>query len=192
MIKSSKELFEHKEECEELLSVLKKYEALPFVDRAISGVEKLVKECQIYERWKINKSYFDASYSYNLPCLAYINEHTYIPNQENGIIFIPKTTFFELQFPMEGLIFGGGCPESLFLEFYEELKEVSKPKYSDDVLHILYYTEENAGNANEAVKVLYKKYNERYQAEAKKQRVEQLKAELAKLDEDEDDTKTVD
>lgn len=186
MIKSSKELFEHKEEYEEMFSVLKKYEDLPFIDKAISSVEKCLKECQIYERWKINKPYFDASYSFDLPCLAYISEHTYI-QKENGIISIPKTTFFELQFPMEGLIFGGGCPKSFFLEFYEELKEVSKPKYADDVVHTLYYTEENAGNAYEVVKVLYKKYNESYQAEAKKRRVEELKAELAKLESEQDD-----
>jgi hypothetical protein len=190
MIKSSKELFEHKEDYEEMFSVLKKYEDLPCVDQAILEVENCLEECKNYERWKINKPYFKSSYQFGLPCLAYLNERNYIEHQGNETIFIPLTTFFDLQFPMEELIFSEVCPKTLFSEFYEELKEVSKPKYADDVFHILYYTEENAGNAYEVVKELYNKYNERYKAEAKKQRVEQLKAELAKLEEDEDDTKT--
>lgn len=180
---TSKELYEHKGAYEEMLSVLKKYEGLPKVFRAISAIETCVQENKRYEHWKINKRFFYSDYCNDLPCQAYLVNAKYIPNQKNGNIYLPApTTFFELLFTTDPDIFGDDYPVALFTEFYEELKEATKPKYADDVNHYLYYTEETAGNAYEVVQELYKKYEARYASESKAREIEQLKERLAKLE----------
>lgn len=179
---TSKELYEHKAEYEEMLSVLKKYEGLPKVFQAIMSLEECLGECENYEHWKINKRSFYSDYCTDLPCQAYLVCQKYIPNQKNGNIYLPmRTEFFELQFTTGPYIFGDDYPQALFTEFYEELKESTKPKYVDDVCHHLYYTEETASNAYEVVQELYQKYCEHYKAEVKKRRIQELQEELANL-----------
>lgn len=179
---TNKELYEHKETYEEMLSLLKKYEDLPNINHAIWEVERCTRECRRYERWKINKREWDCHYDDDLPCDAFLQECEYIPNQENERLHLSSpTTYFVLYFSTGPYIFGNDYPEALFTEFYEELKHTTKPKYADDVNNKLYYTEETASKAYEVVQELYQKYQARYVPESKARRIQALQEELTEL-----------
>lgn len=180
---TSKELHKNKKAYKEMFSILKKYEDLPNVDTALYKINECLKECKSYERWRINKPYWNLGYRFEMPWEADISKATYIPNQNGECKCLGKPTqFFTIHFAIGAYILGGDYPEQLFDKFFEELIEQTNPKYVDLPNNKLYYTEETAGNAYEVVQELYKKYKEKYASESKAREIEQLKERLAELE----------
>ena len=72
----------------------------------------------------------------------------------------------------------------MFNDFFDKLVEITQPFYVDELNHELYYTEENAGKANDAVEPLYKEYKEKYQLLKKERKIQKLKEQLAEMEKD--------
>lgn len=180
---TSEELYKNKEVYEELFSILKKHKDLPYIDTVLCKISECLKECKIYERWKINKPYWNFGYRYEFPWEADILKVTYIPNQNGENKYLGKLTpFFIIRFAIGAYILGNDYPEQLFDKFFEEIVERTNPKYVDLPNNKLYYTEETASNAYKVVPEIYKKYKEIYASESKAREIEQLKERLAELE----------
>ena len=187
---TSEELYKNKEAYKEMFSILKKYENLPNVDTALCRIDECLQECKIYERWRINKPFWNYGYRYEMPWEMDISKATYIPNQNGERKCLGKPTqFFTIRLTIGAYILGNDYPEQLFDKFFEELIEQTNPKYVDVPNNKLYYTEETASNAYEVVQVLYKKYKEKYASESKAREIEQLKERLAQLESEQDESK---
>lgn len=89
-----------------------------------------------------------------------------------------------ISFPTGAYIFGdylkGQYPLKTFNAFFEELKSFGT-KYCDTNNHNLYYTSDVGYKVVEAFPAIFKKYKDMSQHEYERQRVKELKAELAKL-----------
>lgn len=89
---------------------------------------------------------------------------------------------FVISFPTGAYIFGDSYPVKLFEEMWAELKSY-KFKYVDDMNHNIYFSlDETASIANVFRKIL-NKYYEKYRSEAKIRRMDELRCELEKLEE---------
>lgn len=72
-------------------------------------------------------------------------------------------------------------PTDLFNELWQDLKSY-KPKYIDTVNHCLYYAPQEAKSVHEAYEGIIKKYRGMVKDHLEKKRIEELKAELEKLE----------
>ena len=88
-----------------------------------------------------------------------------------------------LDFYSGGYTFGEECYlHDLFDEFFEELKRRTTPAWCDKDHSKIYYTEENAGKANDAVEPLYREYKEKYRLLEKDRKIQKLKEQLAEME----------
>ena len=93
---------------------------------------------------------------------------------------------YEVHFPTGAYIFGEHYPKELFNEFFEELKTYN-PAFSDSHNSCLYFRPENAKAIFVAMPGILEKYHKRVAEDAKRMKIEQLKAELERLKEGEDE-----
>lgn len=84
-------------------------------------------------------------------------------------------------FPTGAYIFGGDYPEGLFNRFFNELKSYN-PKYSDSANKALFFTPETSNGVFDNFNDILKKYREINKEESKKRKIEKIKSELKKLE----------
>ena len=92
---------------------------------------------------------------------------------------------YEVHFPTGAYIFGEHYPKELFNAFFDELKTYN-PAFSDSHNKCLYFRPENAKAIFVAMPEILEKYHKRVAEDAKRMKIEQLKAELELLKEGED------
>lgn len=90
---------------------------------------------------------------------------------------------YKIGFTTGAYIFGQHYPQSLFKEFFNELKDLN-PKYCDTANKSLYFSFENAKEAYEAYPEILKKYKNRVQADKKRMELEETKKKLKALEEE--------
>jgi hypothetical protein len=88
----------------------------------------------------------------------------------------------KIGFPTGPYIFGGDYPEDLFKRFFAELKGYG-PKYSDSTNRALYFTPETAKDVFNNFNDILEKYIEINKQEFKQRKIDKMKAELEKLEE---------
>lgn len=86
-----------------------------------------------------------------------------------------------IQFPTGAYIFGEDYPKELFQKFFRELIDL-KPKYTDIRNSCLYFPMENAGNVYNQFNEIYKKYQDINKEDYKQRKIQKIKDELAKLE----------
>lgn len=95
----------------------------------------------------------------------------------------PKDEYlYQIRFPTGAYIFGSHYLTELFNRFWNELKTYN-PKYIDTTNNCLYFSPENAAEIHYTYDEIYKKYKDQASDEQKKMKKEELKRELAKLEE---------
>lgn len=87
-----------------------------------------------------------------------------------------------ISFPTGPLMFSDSYPKSFFDEFWDEIKSYEY-KYIDEHNHNIYFELEKAGKISKEFPSILKKYFDRYKIEAETRRIEELKAELERLEE---------
>jgi hypothetical protein len=180
------ELYKHKAAYDEMMSVLAKYKQLPCVDDAIYKIRHAAKACQDYEKWRIDKPYWD--YSLDKDGISiYTNPVVEIRNQINKhgnyetLKFTEPKDLLQIWFSTGAYIFGRDYPQKLFDEFYCALKTECPPLYEGGLGAHIYYKPEDAAKAYETCMRLYDEYSQKYKEQAKERRVKALEEELAKL-----------
>ena len=105
---------------------------------------------------------------------------------------IEPETLLCIEFPTGAYLFGDDYDVEYFHEFYKELKDV-QPKYEDELNHKLYYSfkDDVAFTAYKHYKDTLSKYIERYKERKKTRRIEMLKDELKRLEDDEQKCKNI-
>lgn len=88
-----------------------------------------------------------------------------------------------VSYPTGAYFFGKDYDTKLFDEFFQELTTF-KPKYRDSENHSMYFTKEVAGRFLDEYGDITQKYRDRYNSEAKKRKMEKLREELAKLEDE--------
>jgi len=86
-----------------------------------------------------------------------------------------------IKFPTGAYIFGEDYPTDLFHKFFTELVKL-KPKYTDIHNSTLYYSMDNAGSVYNEFNLLYKKYHELNKEDYKQRKIQKMKDELEKLE----------
>lgn len=180
------ELYQHKAAYDEIMAVLTKYKQLPCVAETMNWIGWTVQACKDYEKWRIDKPYWDKSL-----CLHDILIHTCpvaeIINQTNKygsyetLKFSEPKDLLQIWFSTGPNIFGQDSPKKLFDEFYCALKTECPPLYEDELNNHIYYKPEDAAKAYKTCMRLYDEYNQKYKEQAKERRVKALEEELAKL-----------
>jgi hypothetical protein len=180
------ELYKHKAAYDEMMAVLTKYKQLPCVDNAMYKIRYVAQACQDYEKWRIDKPYWD----YSL-CLNGISIYTCpvaeISNQINKhgmhetLKFTEPKDLLQIWFSTGAYIFGQDYPKELFNEFYCALKTECPPLYEDGLNAHIYYKPKDAAKAYETCMRLYDEYSQKYKEQVKERRVKALEEELAKL-----------
>ena len=79
-------------------------------------------------------------------------------------------------------IFGDYYPYEFFDEFFEEVRNKTKPKYVDPLNHSLYYTLENVMNTLDIYQKIYSIYSEMNKENYKKEMIKLKKAEIEALE----------
>lgn len=87
---------------------------------------------------------------------------------------------YQISFPTGAYIFGDGYLTDVFNKFFVELK-LFNPKYLDSANHNLYYTEENSAAVDAALPTLLEKYQAIAAEAYKLLKIENAKAEIARL-----------
>ena len=85
------------------------------------------------------------------------------------------------KFSTGAYIFGDDYPTELFQKFFLELKSFN-PDYSDSHNHCIYFKVERAKDVFNSFNDILKKYYEINKEDAKKRRIEKMKADLLKLE----------
>jgi hypothetical protein len=94
----------------------------------------------------------------------------------------PKNEWlYGIVFPTGAYFFGDHYPTELFKQFFNELCTYN-PKYRGTTNKALYFTSENAKIIHEAYPAIVKKYRDMVEEDAKRIKIEKMKAELAKLE----------
>lgn len=91
---------------------------------------------------------------------------------------------FKLSFPTGAYVFGKHYPKNLFNKFFNELKSKFEPKYSDTANSALYFSPDNAKAAFEGYKGVIEKYRSMVDEDKRLSRLEELKLEISKLEEE--------
>jgi hypothetical protein len=178
----SKTLYKDKAVYQKLEKIIKKYD-LPQLSDIAYQINKMIEHCKLYEKWGIN--YWEWGYSINKFCNAsFIKRSPYSNEYKKNQALGTDREYFLIYFPTGAYIFGDEYYSDLFCEFFDKLVEITQPFYVDELNHELYYTEENAGKANDAVEPLYKEYKEKYQLLKKERKIKELKAQLAEMEND--------
>lgn len=179
----SQTLYKYKDVYKELEKMLKKHKNLPQLSNIACQINHILEHCKQYEKWGVN--YYDWERSANQFCnanlvkmLPYSNE--YKKNQALGT----DREYFLIWFPTGAFFFGDEYHNDLFCEFFNKLVEITQPFYVDEINHELYYTEGNAGKANDAVEPLYKEYKEKYKLLEKERKIQELKEQLTEMEKD--------
>ena len=86
-------------------------------------------------------------------------------------------------FPTGAYIFGDDYPEGLFNRFFNELKSYN-PKYSDSANKALFFTPETSNEVFNSFNNILNKYREINKSELKKRKIDKMKSELKKLEDD--------
>lgn len=86
-----------------------------------------------------------------------------------------------LRFSTGAYFFGEDYPTDLFQEFWRELVTLG-PEYTDTQNHCLYFTPERGGVVTQRLGPLVSEYRRRYEGQKTQRRIEQLKAEIVKLE----------
>lgn len=93
----------------------------------------------------------------------------------------PKNEWLlNIGFSTGAYIFGDDYPESLFEEFWQELKSYG-PSFCDSHNYNMYFTLENSAKVFNQFNAILRKYHEKNKLEFKQRRIEKLKKELEKL-----------
>jgi hypothetical protein len=92
---------------------------------------------------------------------------------------------YEIHFPTGAYIFGEHYPKELFNAFFDELKTYN-PAFLDSHNNCLYFRPANAKVVFDALPTILEKYYKRVNEDAKRMRIEALKAELERLKEEEE------
>lgn len=180
------ELYKHKAAYDEIMVVLAKHSQLPCVDDAMDKIRYVVQACKDYEKWRIDKPYWDAPLCRHgisiYTCLVMeirtqINKY----GRRETLKFDKPKDLFQIWFSTGPYIFGQDYPKELFNEFYCALKTECPPLYKDELNAHIYYKPEDAAKAYETCMRLYNEYSQKYKEQAKERRVKALEEELAKL-----------
>ena len=147
-------------------------------------LDHLIRACEWYEKWKIDKTYYTGNIS-RVDDWACITKVDHIPN--SIVNFYKPMEFMQIWFATGPYIFGNDYDSDFFSKFYEEIKNsVPKPEYVDDLNHSLYYSPENAAAAYENYKRIYKEYMDKNFERRKQKRMQYLRDELDKLEGNQD------
>lgn len=180
------ELYQHKAAYDEIMAVLAKYKQLPCVDDAMYKIGYVAQACQDYEKWRIDKPYWNSSLCqhgisiYTCPVAEIDNQINKYRGYETLKFTEPKD-LLQIWFSTGPYIFGQDYPQELFNEFYCALKTECPPLYENEFSNILYYKPEDAAKAYETCMRLYYEYSKKYKEQFKERRVKALEEELAKL-----------
>ena len=178
----TKTLYKHKAVYQELKKNLNKYNLSQLSDIE-NQIDRMLEHCKQYEEWGVN--YWDWNYSINKFCNAcFIKRSPYSNEYKKNKALGTDREYFLIYFPTGAYIFGDEYYSDLFNEFFYKLVEITQPFYVDELNHELYYTEENAGKANDAVEPLYKEYKEKYKLLKKERKIQELKEQLAEMEKD--------
>ena len=143
-------------------------------------IDHLIRACEWYEKWKIDKVYYTGNIS-KIDDWIGIARVDHIPN--SAINFYKPIELMQIWFSTGPYIFGDDYDSDFFSKFYEEIKNsVPKPEYVDDLNHSLYYSPENAAAAYENYKRIYKEYMDKNFERRKQKRMQYLRNELDKLE----------
>ena len=176
----SKTLYEHKAVYQNLQKTLKEYN-LPQLSNIANKINRMLEHCRRYEKWGVN--YHEWESYINLFCEAiFITRSPKSADTKKKQILGTEREYFLIHFPTGGYIFGDENHLDLFREFFNKLIEKTQPFYVDEINYELYYTEENAGNANDAVEPLYMEYKEKYRLLRKEREIKKLKEQLAEME----------
>lgn len=177
------ELYNHKADYEEILSLLFKYKDLPRVEDMAEIIHSVLDRCNHYEMWGIDTPYWKGDISL-YPAALSLGAVSEIHNQPNGVGYYKTITFNEpknlmqIAFSFADYVFGEDNP-TLLHKVYTELKTECPPLYED--YDRLYYEPKDAKKAYDTCRRLLADYHSKYQEESKKRRVKELEKELAKL-----------
>ena len=147
-------------------------------------IDHLIRACEWYEKWKIDKTYYTGNIS-RVDDWTCITKVDHIPN--SIVNFYKPMEFMQIWFSTGPYIFGDDYDRDFFVRFYEEIKNsVPKPEYADDLNYSLYYSPENAAAAYENYKRIYKEYMDENFERRKQKRMQYLRDELDKLEGNQD------
>lgn len=178
------ELYNHKADYEEILSLLYKYKDLPRVADMAEIIYSVLDRCNHYEMWGIDTPYWKGDISL-YPAALSLGAVSEIHNQPNGVGYYKTITFNEpknlmrIWFSSDDYVFGEDYP-TLLHNVYTELKTECPPLY-EEYGNKLYYEPKDAKKAYDTCRRLLADYHSKYQEESKKRRVKELEKELAKL-----------
>lgn len=88
-----------------------------------------------------------------------------------------------ISYPSGAYILGDDYPDKLFQKLFSELKTYN-PKYIDTTNKCLYFSLDNAGKIYNDYDSIIKKYHEENKDDLKRRKIERLKAELVKLEDE--------
>lgn len=178
-----KTLSSHKAEYLKIQKMLKKSQGLPMVEEALCCINKVLRHIEQYERWKINMNPWDSCFGVRRYCIYFADMRfsRYDDKEKNKILGVgTDKEYLKIEFAGKGNTFSG-CHD-LSKEFFDKLVELTNPYYVDPVHYELYYTEENASNANDVVEPLYKEYKEKHNLIARERKIKELKEQIARME----------
>ena len=181
----TKTLYKHKAVYIELQKKLEEHENLPQLSKIANQINHILAVCKNYEEWGVNS--YDWECRVNKFCDAgFVTISSYSEDRKKKQILGTDREYFFISFHEGAFLFGNEYYYDLFCEFFDKLVEITKPFYVDELNHELYYTEETACKANDAVEPLYKEYEEKYLQLEKEKHIKKLKAQLAEMEKQDD------
>lgn len=192
MNKFTKKLSDIKE-LEDFVAGLKNISDEDYIGNLIHSlkVDKVINKVFEEFNFKLNGSYYMSDDSYIGDSNCYTPESlVYMDGIVRDIGWLDNGRqpdgewLFKLSFPTGAYVFGDHYPRNLFNKFFNELKSEFKPKYSDTANHALYFSPDNAKKAFEGYKGIIEKYQSMIDEDKKLSRLEELKLEISKLEEE--------